>query len=132
MGGILHDFRRLAQWDVLSEPSLAMAILQPSLLEEMTRRLVAEFQPEEIYLFGSHAWGNPDTDSDVDLCVVLPDSTPRTREQAARADAVLADLSVAKDVVLQSRRTFEFYRQSPVSLQHQIYHRGRRLYERGN
>lgn len=109
-----------------------MAILPATLLEEMTRRLVAEFQPEAIYLFGSHAWGTPGPDSDVDLCVVLPDSTPRTREQATRAYTALADLSVAKDIVLQTRRVFDFYRQSPVSLQHQIYHQGRRLYGRGN
>jgi hypothetical protein len=28
------------------------------MFEEMTRRLVAEFQPERIILFGSHAWGH--------------------------------------------------------------------------
>ena len=39
--------------------SQAMKTIDPSLLEEITRRLVAEFEPEQIILFGSHAWGMP-------------------------------------------------------------------------
>ena len=42
------------------------------LLQAATQRLVAEFQPEEIYLFGSHAWGTPGQDSDIDLMVIVP------------------------------------------------------------
>ena len=45
-----------------------------TMLKEMTQRLVAEFQPRQIYLFGSYAWGQPNKDSDVDLLVVVPDS----------------------------------------------------------
>ena len=28
-------------------------------LTEITRRLVATYQPEQVVLFGSHAWGEP-------------------------------------------------------------------------
>ena len=31
-----------------------------------------EFHPEKIILFGSHAYGTPTADSDVDLLVVMP------------------------------------------------------------
>jgi len=34
--------------------------------------IVAEFQPQRIILFGSHAYGKPTPDSDVDLLVILP------------------------------------------------------------
>ena len=37
-------------------------------------RLVAEFEPERVILFGSYAWGTATEDSDVDLLVVVPDS----------------------------------------------------------
>ncbi len=43
-------------------------------LTEITRRLVATYQPEQVVLFGSHAWGEPDENSDVDLLVVLAES----------------------------------------------------------
>lgn len=35
-------------------------------------RIAREFQPERIVLFGSHAYGTPRSDSDVDLLVVMP------------------------------------------------------------
>ncbi len=48
-----------------------MKSISQDILHEITRRLVAEFQPEQIFLFGSHAWGKPDENSDVDLLVVV-------------------------------------------------------------
>lgn len=44
-------------------------------IEEISRlaqKIVKEFQPDRVILFGSHAYGNPGPDSDVDLLVVLP------------------------------------------------------------
>jgi predicted nucleotidyltransferase len=41
-------------------------------IEEVAERIVREFNPESIILFGSHAYGTPGPDSDVDLLVVLP------------------------------------------------------------
>ena len=55
------------------------------LLEEMTRRLVAEFQPERSILFGSYAWGAPIEDSDVDLLVIVSTNHIPSTERAARA-----------------------------------------------
>jgi predicted nucleotidyltransferase len=42
-------------------------VLSPELLHEIVQRLVDEFHPERIILFGSHAWGTPTNDSDIDL-----------------------------------------------------------------
>jgi predicted nucleotidyltransferase len=47
------------------------------LIQEITRRLVAEFDPEQIFLFGSYAWGIPNEDSDVDLLVIVTQSDAR-------------------------------------------------------
>lgn len=41
-------------------------------IRELCGRIVQEFQPEKIILFGSYGYGNPTPDSDVDLLVVLP------------------------------------------------------------
>ncbi len=57
-----------------------MQEVSPLLLQEITHRLVDEFQPEQIILFGSHAWGKPDKDSDLDLLVIVSQSDlPPTR-----------------------------------------------------
>lgn len=39
-------------------------------LNEIVRRLVADYQPEKIILFGSYAYGEPDEDSDLDMLIV--------------------------------------------------------------
>ena len=36
----------------------AVKTVSQDLLDEVTRRLAAEFKPEQVWLFGSHAWGN--------------------------------------------------------------------------
>ena len=41
-------------------------------IQQLADRIVREFNPEKIILFGSYAYGTPDPDSDVDLLVVLP------------------------------------------------------------
>ncbi len=41
-------------------------------IRDLCDRIVREFQPERIILFGSYANGKPTPDSDVDLLVVLP------------------------------------------------------------
>ena len=41
-------------------------------IEHISASIVREFKPHKIVLFGSHAWGTPTPDSDVDLLVILP------------------------------------------------------------
>jgi predicted nucleotidyltransferase len=41
-------------------------------LEPYLELLVERFQPEQVVLFGSYAYGHPDRDSDIDLLVVMP------------------------------------------------------------
>ena len=66
-----------------------MNTIQSDLLNETVERLKTEFQPEEIYLFGSHAWGTPNEDSDVDLMVL---GAIGLRKLASRLAAVSAKL----------------------------------------
>jgi predicted nucleotidyltransferase len=42
------------------------------LIRRYARAIADEFHPEKIILFGSHAYGTPHADSDVDLLVVMP------------------------------------------------------------
>ena len=67
------------------------------LLQAATQRLVAEFQPEEIYLFGSHAWGTPGQDSDIDLMVIVPQSDERPIRRPGCSLAVTWPLLGSRD-----------------------------------
>jgi len=46
-----HDFKKQAQLD----------------LERLLQKLISGYQPEKVILFGSYAYGNPTSDSDLDL-----------------------------------------------------------------
>jgi predicted nucleotidyltransferase len=54
-------------------------------LAEIVRRLVAAYQPERIYLFGSAARGDSGPDSDYDLLVIVPDEAPPERRDGGLA-----------------------------------------------
>lgn len=105
-----------------------MKTVKPELIDEIVRRLVAEFRPERIYLFGSHAWGTPTEDSDLDLLVVVSDSDHSPYERAVRARRCLRGLGISKDVLVKTRTEAERYRHVRASLEHRIFHQGRLLY----
>jgi predicted nucleotidyltransferase len=106
----------------------AVKFLAPGLLEKAVERLKSEFQPEQIWLFGSHAWGTPHDDSDVDLMVIVPESTEKVTRRMQRAHHCLGDLDMSKDVFVQTRAEFDRYRHLRASMQHQILQSGRKLY----
>ena len=47
-------------------------MVDANLIKALSDRIVREFRPERIILFGSYASGEPNQDSDIDLLVVLP------------------------------------------------------------
>jgi len=106
----------------------AVKTIQPGLLQSIIDRLKAEFQPEEIYLFGSHAWGVPTEDCDVDLMVIVPSSSERPIRRDQRAQQCLGRLAVPADVLVRTRGEVDRYKHLRASLFHQVLHRGRKLY----
>jgi predicted nucleotidyltransferase len=104
--------------------------IPPGLLEAVVERLKAEFQPEEIYLFGSHAWGAPTDDSDVDLMVIVQDSTERGIQRMQRAHRCLRGMRFAKDILVNTRDEFDRYRHLKAALSHKIFAQGKKLYEK--
>ena len=105
-----------------------MKTLDDALLRTLTQRLVREFQPDQVWLYGSHAWGQPHDDSDVDLFVLLPhsDETPIRRSQ--RAHRCLRGLRMPKDVLVETRQEVDRVKELKTSLENAIISRGRRLY----
>jgi predicted nucleotidyltransferase len=105
-----------------------MKAISPELLQEVTRRLVAEFEPEQVILFGSHAWGTPDEDSDVDLLVITADSQERPAQRATRAYRSLRGLMVPTDIMVKTRAEVDRYRHVRASLENEATERGKVLY----
>jgi uncharacterized protein len=107
-----------------------MNAINSELLYEITAKLVAEMTPTSVYLFGSHAWGAPTQDSDLDLMVLLSDSDEKPHQQYLRARKALRFVRVPLDVIVGSQSEFDRFCTVAVSLQHIIATEGKLLYER--
>ena len=80
-------------------------------LDFITDTIKANTDPEAIYLFGSHVSGLPNTDSDIDIYVVVPDSESDTIELCAKINFDLArkknlpiDLLIGKKSIFENRK----------------------------
>ncbi len=76
-------------------------------LEQMVARLVREFAPDRIYLFGSRARGDDGPDSDYDLIVLVEEASEPDYRLAQRAHRCIRDLGVAADVLVWSKDAFD-------------------------
>ena len=72
----------------------------------MTERIVREFEPLQIILFGSQARGDADQDSDIDLLVVFAELTDK-RKIAIDIGRALSDVPVAKDIIVSTPEELE-------------------------
>ena len=70
-----------------------------AVLAEITRRIVAVSDPQQIILFGSQARGNAGSDSDLDILVVK-DEVESLGAETAHIYRALAGLSTPVDVVV--------------------------------
>jgi uncharacterized protein len=104
--------------------------MNEDLLQEITQRLVTTFQPEQIILFGSHAWGAPTPDSDIDLMVIVSDSNLTTYQRAILGHRWLSGLAIAKDIVVRTCAEFDFWQAARASLEYKVAHQGKVLYDR--
>ena len=96
-------------------------------LSAAVKRLVAAAQPSRIILFGSHARGDADDHSDVDLLVVQPAVNDRY-EEMVRLNRALQGLLMPVDLLVVSEQEFEHRSSTPGTVEHTARREGRVLY----
>ena len=104
-------------------------MIKMSQIEELSRRIVREFHPDKIVLFGSYACGQATEDSDVDLLVVADTSLPAHRRYSA-VRRLVADYPAAFDIIV---KTPDEYARRRNIVNHIVYFAdkyGRVIYER--
>lgn len=105
-----------------------MTQLTLDLLEQMTQRLVAALKPEQIILFGSHAYGKPTEDSDVDILVIVSQSDEPRYRRARKAHRALRGMGIPKDILVMTRAEVERRASVSSSLVSQALRQGKVLY----
>jgi predicted nucleotidyltransferase len=74
-------------------------------IKKVVDKIVQEFQPEKIILFGSWAWGKPDKDSDVDLFIIK--ETENTRQTAREIDGSIFPRPFPMDLIVYTPKQVE-------------------------
>jgi predicted nucleotidyltransferase len=100
------------------------------LLEEVVRRLVEGLQPDQIILFGSYAYGQPTEGSDLDLMIIVSESSEPAHRREQKAYACVGAIGVSKDLLVLTREEFEEQAQVVTSLARRVKEKGTVLYER--
>ena len=99
-------------------------------IEEVQNRLVQVYDPLEMYLFGSYAWGKPSRDSDLDLLIVVSDSDDKIHKRSLPGIRVLIDLMISKDILVYTKKEFEKKSDDVTTLCYKIKKEGKRIYEK--
>ena len=105
-------------------------MITPEILEEVTKRLVATYHPEKIYLFGSYAWGTPDDESDLDLLVIVRESNEKSHKRTIVGHRALWELDIAKDLMVYTQDEFDARVSDPTTLVYKIKNNGKVIYAR--
>jgi predicted nucleotidyltransferase len=98
-------------------------------IRRYARAIAVEFHPDTIILFGSHAYGTPHEDSDVDLLVVMP-----ARNQLDQAFKIRLGLTApfALDLIVRTPQEMAWRLEEGESFLTEIVSKGKVLYEKGH
>ncbi|MDP6041091.1 MAG: nucleotidyltransferase domain-containing protein [Candidatus Latescibacteria bacterium] len=71
------------------------------LLDQMVQTIVDKFHPQKVILFGSHAWGTPRKESDVDLLIII-ESNLRPAQRSAEISIASRPRNLAVDFLVKT------------------------------
>ena len=99
-------------------------------LQEVVQRIKGACDPQRILLFGSHVYGKPMPDSDVDLLVVMQ-SNERAAARSAAIAKTLLDIPFPMDIIVRTPDEIRHRLNIGDYFIREILERGEVLYERG-
>jgi predicted nucleotidyltransferase len=97
------------------------------LIRRFARQVAERFQPEKIILFGSHAYGMPHADSDVDILVVMP--CRNQLDQAVKISLAI-DPPFPLDIIVRTPHNMQWRLAEGESFLTEITTKGKVLYEK--
>ncbi|HQH71183.1 MAG TPA: nucleotidyltransferase domain-containing protein [bacterium] len=98
------------------------------ILDELIHRVVSRFHPQKIILFGSHAKGISNPDSDLDLLIVM-EVEGSVRQKANEIDRLMADRAIPMDFVVLTPSQYERQKHRIGTIVGQADKEGKVLYE---
>lgn len=99
-------------------------------LRVITEKILATVNAEEIFLFGSFAYGTPKEDSDFDIYVLLSENSERPLRAMQKINMALARMDIRSVDILADTSAGFYQKCKGPTLERTILSRGVRLYER--
>ena len=98
-------------------------------LDKLKELIINAIPVEQIYLFGSYAYGKPHKDSDLDLYVVVKDDLPMRDLDAGLQIrfAIDPEKSMPVDIIAKNKRDFT-NRLNAITLERKVTREGIRIY----
>ena len=97
-------------------------------LAEATKRISMALKPEKIFLFGSHAWGLPTPDSDIDLFIIVKDSDQPPYQRSRNVYHFLRGMRAPIEIVVRTNEEVERSKSVVTSLTRKVLEQGKLLY----
>lgn len=99
-------------------------------LELIKKKLTDKFDLKEIFLFGSHAYGEPWKDSDLDLCIIINDFNNKRKIEVIRdiRRALINHVHNPIDILVYSKDEFKERARLKNTLEYKILMEGVRIY----
>lgn len=99
------------------------------LIRRFARQVADRYAPEKIILFGSHAYGTPHADSDVDILVIMP--ARNQIDQACRIDNAF-DPPFPLDLIVRTPKNVAWRLAVGDSFLSEVMTKGKVLHEKNN
>lgn len=99
-----------------------------TIIEEAKNRLIKTYNPLEIYLFGSYAWGNPDRDSDLDLVVIVDQSNEKSYKRPIPGYDALMSMRIPNDIIIYTKQEWDELASNKTTLAYKIKNQGKKIY----
>jgi uncharacterized protein len=99
------------------------------LIRRFARQVAERFQPEKIILFGSHAYGTPHEDSDVDILVVME---ARNQLDTAVRISLSIDPPFPLDIIVRTPNNMKWRLEEGDSFLTEVVTKGKVLYEKSD
>lgn len=103
--------------------------INSKLIETVKGKLINAYNPMEIYLFGSSAWGTPGDESDLDLLIVVEKSSEKPYKRSIKGLKALRGLKIAEDILVYTKDEFKELSIDISTLCFKIKNEGIKLYE---
>jgi len=104
-------------------------MITPKQIGKIIKKIVDNYNPEKIILFGSYAYGHPTENSDLDLLVVKNSDLPRYKRAREIRKCLWGITDIPKDIIVYTQKEIDDWEKVEEAFITSVLKKGKVLYE---